>query len=184
MNSANQSIEPCLIIPNRLPVGTTSNRPRCTRNTKRVSRARIPINSPFEHGTIFSPQWCSVIRDSLRPTRLLPHYRHPCKSLSTEKHELSVRALESALLIRSGAAAAHVCLSICCLRLRKSRRRRLSLDSLPVPKQSEESLGSRLRRPAGNLRDLAACASIDPDVFPFSARFYAAAVRRNSAAGM
>jgi hypothetical protein len=196
MNSANQSIEPCLIIPNRLPVGTTSNRPRCTRNTKRVSRARIPINSPFEHGTIFSPQWCSVIRDSLRPTRLLPHYRHPCKSLSTEKHELSVRALESALLIRSGAAAAHVCLSaggsctlqnrtsICCLRLRKSRRRRLSLDSLPVPKQFEESHGSRLRRPAGNLRDLAACASIDPDVFPFSARFYAAAVRRNSAAGM
>jgi hypothetical protein len=47
----------------------------------------------------------------------------------------------------------------------KSRRRRLSLCSLPVPKQTEESLGSRFRRPAGNLRDLAACASIDPDAF-------------------
>jgi hypothetical protein len=35
-----------------------------------------------------------------------PCYRHPSKSLSREKHESSVRALESALLIRSGAAAA------------------------------------------------------------------------------
>jgi hypothetical protein len=59
-------------------------------------------------------------------------HRHPCKSLSTEKHEFPVRALESALLVRSGAAAAHVCLSadgsctlqnrtsICCLRLRRA----------------------------------------------------------------
>jgi hypothetical protein len=105
-------------------------------------------------------------------SKFLASHRHPCKSLSREKHESSVRALESALLVRSGAAPAHVCLSaggscilqnrtsICCLRLRKSRRRRLSLDSLPVPKQFEESHGSRLRRPAGNLRDLAACASI------------------------
>ena len=65
-----------------------------------------------------------------------------------------------------------------------SRRRRLSLCSLPVPKQYEVSLGSRLRRPAGDLRDLAACASVDPDVFPFFGRvLYAAAVRRNSPAG-
>ncbi|HEX4310499.1 MAG TPA: hypothetical protein VHZ25_10765, partial [Acidobacteriaceae bacterium] len=39
------------------------------------------------------------------------NYRHPCKSLSTEKHESSVRAVESALLVRSGSIAAHVCLS-------------------------------------------------------------------------
>ena len=72
--------------------------------------------------------------------------------------------------------------SICCLRL-QSRRRRLSLCSLPVPKQSEESLGSCLRRPAGDLRDLAGCTSRDPDVFPFSGKFfYAAAVRLNSPA--
>jgi hypothetical protein len=63
---------------------------------------------------------------------LRTYYRHPCKSLSTEKHESSVRALESALLVRSGAVAAHVCLSavgsctrqnrtsICCLRLRRA----------------------------------------------------------------
>src|ERR1700679_395300 len=56
----------------------------------------------------------------------------------------------------------------------ESRHRRLSLCSLPVPKQFEESLGSRLRRPAGDLRDLAACASIDPDVlvFPFFGRVF------------
>ena len=63
------------------------------------------------------------------------------------------------------------------------RRRRLSLCCLRVPKQYEESLVNRLRRPAGHLRDLAACASI-PDVFPFPGRVvYAAAVRRNSARG-
>jgi hypothetical protein len=64
-----------------------------------------------------------------------------------------------------------------------SRRRRSSLDSLPVPKQYEESLGSRLRRPAGDLRDLAACASIILMFLPSVEGFYAAAVRRNSAAG-
>jgi len=35
----------------------------------------------------------------------------------------------------------------------------LSLCSLPVPKQLEESLRSRLHRPAGHLPDLAVCAS-------------------------
>ncbi len=35
-------------------------------------------------------------------------HRHPCKSLSTEKHESSFRALESALLVRSGVAVARV----------------------------------------------------------------------------
>ena len=66
----------------------------------------------------------------------------------------------------------------------KSPHRRLSLCSLPVPKQTEESLGSRLRRPGGDLRDLAACASIDPDVFSLLRKgFYAAAVRLNSPAG-
>jgi hypothetical protein len=133
-------------------------------------------------------------RGSLQGTKC-PYCRHPCKSLSREKHESSVRALESALLVRSGAAAAHVRLSavgsctlqnrtsICCLGLRGSRRRRLSLDSLPVPKQYEESLGSRLRRPAGDLRDLAACASMILMFLPSQEAFYAVALRRNSAAG-
>jgi hypothetical protein len=103
--------------------------------------------------------------------------------LSTERHEFSGRAVESALLVS---------IRICCARMPlgggscilaepdihllpqapNSRRRRLSLCSLPVPKQSEESLGSCLRRPAGNLRDLAVCASHDPDVFPFSGRVF------------
>ena len=86
------------------------------------------------------------------------------------------------MLVRSGSAAAHVCLSAegsCILaepdihllpQAPKSRRRRLSLCSLPVPKQFEESLGSCLLRPAGNLRDLAVCASCDPDVFPLLGR--------------
>jgi len=61
------------------------------------------------------------------PMPFWPYHRHPCKSLSTEKRELSVRALESALLIRSGAAAAHVCLSAvgsCTLQNRTPSRRR------------------------------------------------------------
>jgi hypothetical protein len=48
----------------------------------------------------------------------------------------------------------------------KSPHRRLSLCSLPVPKQTEGSLWSCLRRSARHLRDLAACAPNDPDVFP------------------
>jgi hypothetical protein len=43
----------------------------------------------------------------------------------------------------------------------KSGRRRLSLCSLPVPKQCEESIGSFLPRPGDLLQDLAACASND-----------------------
>ncbi len=39
------------------------------------------------------------------------YHRHPCNSLSTEKHEFSLRALESALLVWSGSFVAHVCLS-------------------------------------------------------------------------
>jgi hypothetical protein len=130
----------------------------------------------------------------------LPHFwtddRHPCKSLVKGKaRALRARSGESALLVQSRSAAAHVCLSAdgSCIpaepdihllpQAAKSRRRRLSLCSLPVPKQSEESLGSCLRRPAGHMRDLAACASGDPDVFPSREGFYAAAVRMNSPAG-
>lgn len=99
--------------------------------------------------------------------------------LSREKHEVSGRALESALLARSGSVAAHVCLSAggsCSLaepdihllpQAGKSHRRRLSLCSLPVPKQCEESLGSFLRRPGDLLQDLAACAPNNLDVFVF-----------------
>ena len=51
----------------------------------------------------------------------------------------------------------------------KSLHRRLSLCSLPVPKQFEESLRSETSfAQSPNVRDLAACASIDPDVFVLS----------------
>ena len=53
----------------------------------------------------------------------------------------------------------------------KSPHRRLSLCSLPVPKQTEGSLWSCLRRSARHLRDLAACAPDDPDVVSFPGRF-------------
>jgi len=58
--------------------------------------------------------------------------RHPCKSLVKKKHEFSGRAQESALFVRSGSTAAHMCLSaggsctsqnrtsICSLRLRRA----------------------------------------------------------------
>src|SRR5258705_8081973 len=46
----------------------------------------------------------------------------------------------------------------------KTPHRRLSLCSLPVPKQTEGSLWSCLRGSARHLRDLAACAPDDPDV--------------------
>jgi hypothetical protein len=122
----------------------------------------------------------SRIRNEARSGRITGiHVSH----LSTEKHEFSGRAVESALLVS---------IRICCARMPlgggscilaepdihllpqapNRRRRRLSLCSLPVPKQSEESLGSCLRRPAGNLRDLAVCAWHDPDVFPFSGRVF------------
>src|SRR5258705_179598 len=53
----------------------------------------------------------------------------------------------------------------------KTPHRRLSLCSLPVPKQTEGSLWSCLRRPARHLRDLAACAPNDPDVLYSQAGF-------------
>jgi len=54
----------------------------------------------------------------------------------------------------------------------RSCRRRSSLCSLPVPKQSERGLGSCLRRPAGQLQDLAACASNNPVfVLPYQEGF-------------
>jgi hypothetical protein len=120
--------------------------------------------------------WCRGEPHLLR-NRQCTHRRHSGRmtglhvsQLSREKQEFSGRALESALLVRSGSAATHVCLSAegCCIlaepdihllpQAPKSRRRRLSLCSLPVPKQFEESLGSCLLRPAGHLRDLAVCA--------------------------
>ena len=65
----------------------------------------------------------------------------------------------------------------------KSPHRRLSLCSLPVPKQTEGSLWSCLRRSARHLRDLAVCAPDDPDVFHSRAGFYAAAVPPSCSAG-
>src|SRR3982074_40538 len=65
----------------------------------------------------------------------------------------------------------------------KSPHKRLSLCSLPVPKQTDGSLWSCLRRPARDLRDLAACAPNDPDVLYSQAGFYAAAVPPSCSAG-
>jgi hypothetical protein len=47
----------------------------------------------------------------------------------------------------------------------------LSLCSLQVPKQTDGNLGSCLRRSARHLRDLAACAPSNPDVFSFREGF-------------
>ena len=102
--------------------------------------------------------------------------------LSRKKHEIAVRAPESAFLVDQDLALRTFCLSAdgSCIQAEPDihllpracfgRRRRLSLCSLPVPKQLEESLGSNLRRPDGDLRDLAACALHGPDVFPSLAR--------------
>ena len=46
----------------------------------------------------------------------------------------------------------------------KTRHRRLSWCSLPVPKQSVGAW-DLIPRPVGNRRDLAACAFMNPDVF-------------------
>jgi len=78
----------------------------------------------------------------------------PCKSLSREKKILLTRASEErALLSLSEPAASHVCLSAVVpafaepdihslSQVHADRHRRLSVCSLPVPKQFEESLGS------------------------------------------
>ena len=90
--------------------------------------------------------------------------RHPCKSLSTEKHETAFRALESALLsdqelpLRTFAFRRLVpTLSRTGHPFTASRSlepsQKIEFVFSAVPKQSEESLGSRLRRPASNVRD-------------------------------
>jgi hypothetical protein len=80
--------------------------------------------------------------------------RHPCKSLSREKTTLPTRATEErAKPAMQNSAASHVCLSAVVPAFAepdihslspapKGLHRRLSLCSLPVPKQSEGSLGS------------------------------------------
>ena len=85
---------------------------------------------------------------------LLPSRRHPCKSVSSEKHTISGRALESALhdVIRTFPYAAFASrLMVPALaepdihllsKASGSPHRRLSLCSLPVPKQFGESLWS------------------------------------------
>jgi hypothetical protein len=111
---------------------------------------------------------------------------HPCKSLSTEKHKIFwARSGERAICAISIHRYAVVPLGLWFLlsaepdihllsETPKSPHRRLSLCSLPVPKQTDGSLGSCLRRPARHLRDLAACAPSNPDVFSFPGRFHAA----------
>src|SRR5271168_4054291 len=79
--------------------------------------------------------------------------RHPCKSLSIEKRRFPGRACESAHCNDSGFTARKYASRLMVPALAepdihllpqapKSYRRRLSLCSLPVPKQSEGSLGS------------------------------------------
>ena len=117
--------------------------------------------------------------------------------LSREKRGLRARSGEGAFH-GSGSSAAHECLTAggpCFpagpdIHLQsetpKSPHRRLSLCSLPVPKQFGVSLGSELPCPVADIHDLAVCASMNPDVFVFSfirKGFYAAAVDLNSSAG-
>jgi hypothetical protein len=125
------------------------------------------------------------------------HYRHPCKSLVKEK----ARGFRA----RSGERVVGSIRLCCCARLPlgggscslaepdihllpqadKSHRRRLSLCSLPVPKQCKESLRSHLHRPGDLLQDLAACAPKNPDVFLLLRRiFQAAACGANAPAEM
>jgi len=87
-------------------------------------------------------------------TELCPDWRHPCKSSVKGKHEIPGRAQESAQLdlIRTFPSAAVASwLVVPALaepdihllsKTPKSPHRRLSLCSLPVPKQFEESLWS------------------------------------------
>jgi len=67
----------------------------------------------------------------------------------------------------------------------KSPHRRLSLCSLPVPKQFEESLGSSISfAQSPNGRTWQPAHRINPDVFSFLGRFFhAAAVALNTSAG-
>jgi len=102
-----------------------------------------------------------------------PHCRHLCKSKSREKTRgLWARSWGRALR-RSGSFTAHKCLSAggpCrtghpfAVSGSKSRHRRLSWCSLPVPKQSVGAW-DLIPRPVGNRRDLAACAFMNPNVF-------------------
>jgi hypothetical protein len=102
---------------------------------------------------------------------------HPCKSSSTEKYKIFLaRSGERAICAISIHRYAVVPLGFWLLlsaepdihllsETPKSPHRRLSLCSLPVPKQTDGSLGSCLRRSARDLRDLAACA---PSILMFS----------------
>jgi hypothetical protein len=117
------------------------------------------------------------------------------KSLSTEKHKIFwARSGERAIRLIRIRRCATVPLGWWFLlsaepdihllsETLKSPHRRLSLCSLPVPKQTDGSLGSCLRHSARDLRDLAACAPNDPDVLYFQAGFYAAAVPPSCSAG-
>src|SRR6266480_6394217 len=108
---------------------------------------------------------------------------HPCKFLSTEKHRIFwAGSGERAIGLIGICRYAIVPLGWWFLlsaepdihllsETPKSPHRRLSLCSLPVPKQTDGSLGSCLRRSARHLRDLAACAPSNPDVFSFPGRF-------------
>ncbi len=100
-----------------------------------------------------------MFRKAKAPSRCVPN-RHPCKSFVKGKaRSIWARSGERAVGLIGIYRPAHVCLSAvgsCSLaepdihllpQAGKSHRRRLSLCSLPVPKQCEESLGSFLRRP-------------------------------------
>ena len=103
--------------------------------------------------------------------------RHPCKSLSRENTRLLTRARRSAQeSFQQNPQLARVPLgSGSCLRRTRhpfavsgpeGRHRRLSLCSLPVPKQFEGSLGSlRSVAQSVNVRDLAGCAPSNPVLF-------------------
>src|SRR5215469_9462629 len=95
----------------------------------------------------------AILRSLMRPEAKLPYCRHPCKSVVKRKTRgLKARSGERALVgqnlsLRNSASRRRVAAFLAepdiHLRSRapESRHRRLSLCSLPVPKQFGESLG-------------------------------------------
>ena len=132
-------------------VSQESTQRRTARMIRTLKNSRLPSRTHRKSGltnAIFDPVACQE-----KSTRsLFALWRARCLS----DQDASLRTCASRLMVP---ASLQNRTSICCLGAAKSRRRRLSWCSLPVPKQSEGSLGSCLRRPAGDVRDLAVCAS-------------------------
>jgi hypothetical protein len=151
---------------------------------QQCSKVQIPTSREIRRGKSTSADlWVPVAsvphKLCLGQRVQFPVCRHPCKCLSRGNTTLPTRASEERARTTIVRTPARICASrlwflpsqnrtsICCLQLQGSRHRRLSLCSLPVPKQSGGSLWSDLLRPVGQQRDLAVCALCRP--FPVAA---------------